>query len=109
MPCGPACSFSTACAKSICGCRDSVMPSRRPELERALMFIVGLERFGQFPDIVAAHERGEIPPTVAWGACPSLFDPTQAPPDRHVAFLWEKLPYALRGNAANWDAERDAH
>ena len=81
----------------------------RPELAQALMFIVGLERFGQFHDIVAAHERGEIPPSVAWGACPTLFDPTQAPAGRHVAFLWEKLPYALRGNPANWDAEREAH
>lgn len=83
--------------------------TRRPELERAFMFIVGLDRFGQFHDIVGAHERGEIPPTVAWGACPSLFDPSQAPPGRHVAFLWEKLPYALRGDARNWDAEKDTH
>lgn len=81
----------------------------RPELEQAFMFIVGLERFGQFHDIVAAHERGEIPETVAWGACPTRFDPSQAPEGRHVAFLWEKLPYALRGAAANWDAVRDAH
>ncbi len=83
--------------------------ARRPELERAFMFIVGLERFGQFHDIVAAHERGEIPPPVAWGACPTLFDPTQAPPGQHVAFLWEKLPYALRGDARNWDAAQAAH
>lgn len=83
--------------------------TRRPELDHAFMFIVGLERFGQFHDIVAAHERGEIPSTVAWGACPTRFDPTQAPDGKHVAFLWEKLPYALRGSAANWDAERDAH
>jgi phytoene dehydrogenase-like protein len=83
--------------------------AQRPELEDAFMFIVGLERFGQFHDIVAAHERGEIPSTVAWGACPTRFDPTQAPAGKHVAFLWEKLPYALRGNAANWDAEREAH
>ena len=82
---------------------------RRPELQQALMFIVGLERLGQFHEIVAAHERGEIPPTVAWGGCPTVFDSTQAPPGKHVAFLWEKLPYALRGDAANWDAERDAH
>jgi phytoene dehydrogenase-like protein len=81
----------------------------RPELEKALMFIVGLERFGQFHEIVAAHERGEIPETVAWGACPTIFDPSQAPAGRHVAFLWEKLPYALRGSAANWDAAREAH
>ena len=60
------------------------------------MFIVGLDRFGQFHEIVAAHERGEIPSTVAWGACPSLFDPSQAPPGRHVAFLWEKVHSALR-------------
>lgn len=82
---------------------------QRPELERAFMFIVGLERYGQFHDIVAAHERGEIPPTVAWGACPTLFDPSQAPAGRHVAFLWEKLPYRLHGDAAHWDAEREAH
>jgi phytoene dehydrogenase-like protein len=73
------------------------------------MFIVGLDRFGQFHEIVAAHERGEIPSTVAWGACPTLFDPTQAPDGEHVAFLWEKLPYELRGHAANWDAGREAH
>ena len=73
------------------------------------MFIVGLERFGQFHDIVAAHERGEIPTTVAWGACPTLFDPTQAPPGQHTAFLWEKLPYALRGEAHNWDTAQAAH
>ena len=82
---------------------------RRPELQRALMFIIGLERFGQFHEIVAAHERGDIPPTVAWGACPTLFDPTQAPAGQHVAFLWEKLPYALHGDAMKWEAERDAH
>ncbi len=83
--------------------------ARRPELSQALMTIVGLERFGQFHDIVAAHERGEIPGTVAWGSCPSVFDPTQAPPGQHTAFLWEKLPYALRGDAREWDAAREAH
>jgi len=80
----------------------------RPELQQAFMFIAGLDRYGQFHEIVAAHERGEIPPSVAWGACPTLFDPTQAPPGRHVAFLWEKLPYALHGDAASWDQAREA-
>lgn len=81
----------------------------RPELDRAFMFIVGLERFGQFHDIVAAHERGPLPDTVAWGACPTLFDPTQAPTGKHSAFLWEKLPYVLHGDPANWDTERETH
>lgn len=81
----------------------------RPELRDALMFIVGLERLGQFHDIVRAHEQGEIPPTVAWGACPSLFDPTQAPPGQHVAFLWEKVPFALRGDPRQWPTATAGH
>ncbi len=52
----------------------------RPELNQAFMIILGLERYTQFGEIVAAHESGQIPPTVMWGACPTLFDPTQAPP-----------------------------
>ncbi len=67
----------------------------RPELDRAFMVILGLESFSQFAAIVAAHERGELPPTVMWGACPTLFDPTQAPEGRHTAFMWEKVPYRL--------------
>ncbi len=81
----------------------------RPELERAFMVILGLERFGQFDQIVAAHEAGTMPPTVMWGACPTLFDSTQAPPGHHTAFMWEKLPYALGGDARNWDDARDRH
>jgi phytoene dehydrogenase-like protein len=81
----------------------------RPELNRAFMVILGLERLEQFHEIVAAHERGAEPPTVMWGACPTQFDPSQAPPGHHTAFMWEKLPYALHGDARNWDAAREAH
>ena len=44
-----------------------------------------------------------------WSACPILFDPSQAPAGQHTAFMWEKLPYALRGDARNWHAEKEAH
>src|SRR5256885_2471972 len=80
-----------------------------PELNEAFMVLVGLERFGQFQEIVTAHERGELPPTVAWGACPTLFDSSQAPPGKHAAFLWEKLPYALHGDPSNWASGKEAH
>jgi phytoene dehydrogenase-like protein len=73
------------------------------------MVILGLERFGQFHDVVAAHERGAIPPTVMWGACPTLFDPSQAPPGRHTAFMWEKLPFAVHGDPRNWDRLGQSH
>jgi phytoene dehydrogenase-like protein len=82
---------------------------RHPELNEAFMVILGLERFDQFHEIVSAHERGEIPGTVAWGACPTLFDSSQAPPGKHSAFLWEKLPYALRGDPSDWANEKEAH
>ena len=67
------------------------------------MVILGLERFDQFHDIVKAHESGQMPATVMWGACPTQFDPRQAPPDGHTAFMWEKLPYAIHGDARQWD------
>ncbi|HMF12510.1 MAG TPA: NAD(P)/FAD-dependent oxidoreductase, partial [Gemmataceae bacterium] len=46
---------------------------KRPELNRAFMIIMGLERLEQFYEIVRAHEQGRTPPTVTWGACPTLF------------------------------------
>jgi phytoene dehydrogenase-like protein len=80
-----------------------------PDIDRALMIIMGLEHYKQYPDIVAHHERGTIPPTVMWGSCPTVFDSTQAPTGKHTAFMWEKLPYHLNGDAKNWDKEKDVH
>ena len=69
-----------------------------PELAQAFMVILGLDHVDQFGEIVRHHEAGTIPPPVMWGACPTLFDPSQAPPGRHTAFMWEKLPYRLHGD-----------
>lgn len=80
-----------------------------PALAQAFMVILGLEHFRQFHEIVTAHERGQIPPTVMWGACPTLFDPSQAPSGKHTAFMWEKLPYAVHGNPAHWDGLLQQH
>jgi phytoene dehydrogenase-like protein len=83
--------------------------TQRPELAQALMVIMGLDHVDQFHDVVRHHEAGTIPPTVMWGACPTLFDPSQAPAGHHTAFMWEKLPYRLNGDSANWDGARDEH
>lgn len=80
-----------------------------PDLDKALMIILGLEHIKQFPEIVQHHEKGTIPPTVMWGSCPTVFDSTQAPPGKHTAFMWEKLPYYLNGDPKNWDKEKDLH
>jgi phytoene dehydrogenase-like protein len=80
-----------------------------PELSRALMVILGLEGYEQYPDLVAQHERGRIPRTIMWGSTPSVFDPSQAPAGHHTAFMWEKLPYRLDGDPGNWDRRKEAH
>jgi phytoene dehydrogenase-like protein len=82
--------------------------TRHPELQRALMVIMGLDHFDQFGDIVRHHEQGTIPPTVMWGACPTSLDPSQAPADKHTGFMWEKLPYRLKGNP-DWSGVGDGH
>jgi len=87
----------------------SEAPRYGGDLEDAFMVILGLEHVDQFSEIVTHHEAGSLPPTVMWGACPTRFDSTQAPAGRHTAFMWEKLPYRLHGDAANWDRERERH
>jgi phytoene dehydrogenase-like protein len=83
--------------------------ANHPELAQAFMTIVGLDHIDQFFDIIRHHEAGTIPPTVMWGACPTLFDASQAPEGKHTAFMWEKLPYRLDGNPANWDRASEGH
>ena len=62
---------------SICASRRATRRARdRPELAQAFMVILGLDHVDQFHDIVRHHEAGTIPPTVMWGACPTLFDPS---------------------------------
>ena len=80
-----------------------------PHVKDGFMVIMGLDGVAQFDAIVDHHERGSIPPSTMWGSCPTLFDPSQAPTGYHTAFMWEKLPYALGGDPANWDAAAEAH
>jgi phytoene dehydrogenase-like protein len=83
--------------------------ANHPELAHAFMTIVGLDHVDQFFDITRHHEAGTIPPTVMWGACPTLFDSSQAPDGQHTAFMWEKVPYRLHGDAVTWDRAGDEH
>ena len=80
-----------------------------PELADAFMVILGLRSVADFDDMVAAHDRGRLPPMVTWGSCPTRFDPAQAPDGAHTAFMWQKTPFRLRGRSANWEVEAEAH
>jgi phytoene dehydrogenase-like protein len=82
---------------------------KNPQLKKAFMVIVGLEHTGQFLEIIEHHKAGTIPPTVMWGSCPTVFDPAQAPLGKHTAFMWEKLPYRINGDANAWDNIKGTH
>ncbi len=83
---------------------------RRPEIDDAFMTILGLESLEQFDAIVRAHEGRRRPPMrVAWGATPTRFDGGQAPPGKHTAFLWEKVPFDLSGESTTWSEVAGAH
>jgi phytoene dehydrogenase-like protein len=85
-----------------------------PDAGRAFMSVLGLDSPEQ---IYALHDRlaaGHAPERI-WmnSAVPTLHDPTQAPPGKHTAFVWQKVPYDLahggRRGGAQWDAAKPAH
>ena len=42
-----------------------------------------------------------------WGSCPTHFDESQALAGGHTAFMWQKLPFHIRGDANNWPSLAD--
>lgn len=83
---------------------------QQDDVGRAFLTLLGLEGPDQVDALYADHAAGRparIP--VIWGTTPTAHDPGQAPPGKHTAFVWQKVPYALRGRAANWDAARKGH
>jgi phytoene dehydrogenase-like protein len=77
---------------------------RYPEIERAGLTILGLDGLDGIDALCAgrATELGTL-----WGTTPTVHDPSQAPPGIHTAFVWQKVPYALGGEASAWDAHRE--
>ena len=56
-----------------------------------------------------AHEEGRIPDKLFFnGTTPTVFDPSQAPPGKHTAFMWQMVPYSLaEGGAGRWREIQD--
>lgn len=81
-----------------------------PDAGRSFMSVLGLDRPEQVYRLHGRLSAGRLPERV-WmnSAVPSLHDPTQAPPGKHTAFVWQKVPYALDGTGGNWDAAKRRH
>lgn len=79
-----------------------------PEVAGAFMHIVGLETYDDLRNLFDDCRSGQLPRKPFMnGATPSLHDPTQAPPGKATAFMWQLAPYNLWGNPLNWDRVRD--
>jgi phytoene dehydrogenase-like protein len=82
---------------------------RYPEVQKSLMVIMGIDKIDTFLELVRSHDEGRTGPPVLWGGTPTAIDPSQASAGYHTAFMWEKTPYALRGNSWNWVDEKSKH
>ncbi|HWO41583.1 MAG TPA: NAD(P)/FAD-dependent oxidoreductase, partial [Candidatus Eisenbacteria bacterium] len=80
-----------------------------PEVAGAFMHIVGLDTYDDLRGLFEDCRSGQLPRKPFMnGASPSVHDPTQAPPGKATAFMWQLAPYNLWGNPLNWDEARDA-
>ncbi|MEK7783113.1 MAG: NAD(P)/FAD-dependent oxidoreductase, partial [Candidatus Binatota bacterium] len=85
-----------------------ITEEKHPEVIGAFMHIVGLETFTDLRNLFEDCHTGQLPRKPFMnGATPSYHDPTQAPPGKATAFMWQLAPYNLWGNPLNWDKVRD--
>jgi len=84
-----------------------ITEEKYPEVAGSFMHIVGLEEYQDMKNLFEDCRTGQLPRKPFMnGATPSLHDPTQAPPGKATAFMWQLATYNLWGNALNWDKAR---
>lgn len=82
-----------------------------PHLDRALKWDMGLETPADYQTLWGQIRRGELPDHFGlFCSCPTLHDPSQAPPGYHTGLLWQPAPYELKdGGAERWDEVKEAY
>ena len=85
-----------------------ITEEKHPEVAGSFMHIVGLEEYQDLRNLFEDCRTGQLPRKPFMnGATPSFHDPTQAPPGKATAFMWQLVTYNLWGNPLNWDKARD--
>lgn len=78
-----------------------------PDVSRAFLIVFGADSSDDLDRAFAQIHEGRLPERLTGNsAVPTLFDPSYAPPGKHVAFWWPWAPYDLDGDPANWDTRR---
>ncbi len=84
-----------------------ITEEKYPEVAGSFMHIVGLEEYQDLVNLFEDCRTGQLPRKPFMnGATPSYHDPTQAPPGKATAFMWQLMTYNLWGNPLNWDKAR---
>ena len=79
-----------------------------PDVDRAFMPMFGVNTGDEINQMFSEIHDNRLPAKLAGnGAGASLFDPSVVPAGKHSAFWWPWAPYALDGDANNWDLRRD--
>jgi phytoene dehydrogenase-like protein len=84
-----------------------ITEEKHPEVAGSFMHIVGLDEYQDLVNLFEDCRTGQLPRKPFMnGATPSYHDPTQAPPGKATAFMWQLMTYNLWGNPLNWDKAR---
>jgi phytoene dehydrogenase-like protein len=79
-----------------------------PDINRAFNIFFGMDDIEEVRTCFDHCAAGKFPHVLMGnGACNSAVDPTYAPTDGHSAFWWPFAPYAVDGEADNWDRHKD--
>jgi phytoene dehydrogenase-like protein len=80
---------------------DEAPKFKNPEIDRALVYILGYETADDFIEHYRAIGNGKI---IGGFYCsfPSIHDPTQAPPGRHTGIISQMVPYSIDGDKNKW-------
>ncbi|HEX3440743.1 MAG TPA: NAD(P)/FAD-dependent oxidoreductase [Pseudolabrys sp.] len=78
-----------------------------PDVARAYNMFFGMDTIDEVASCFEDCAAKKFPRVLLGnGACNSQFDPTYAPPGRHVAFWWPFAPYAVEDGPQGWDSRR---
>jgi phytoene dehydrogenase-like protein len=81
-----------------------------PAIDDAFNIFFGMDDIDQVARCFRDCAANRLPDVLMGnGACNSQADPTYAPADGHVAFWWPFAPYAVDGDAQNWDRRKDEY
>jgi phytoene dehydrogenase-like protein len=82
---------------------DFKIAAQDPELNQALVYVLGYENTQDLLDHWQGMERGELGEKAGFHCTfPSVHDPSQAPSGRCTGLISQMAPYALDGSGANW-------